>query len=531
MKHKTVRTVLFNHSLPFILFSMLCLLWPADFCAQPLEYRIRMVHLAGKPQLQVTIRFNGAPGGLSFLSYRDNQFGEAGQMAYVDVPAQAPGITMTKVPDSNRLEIRHAPGARVEATYLVSDLQGERPFFQYCCYAPIIQPAYFHVQAGHLLAPPSDYWSDSYDVKPVRIIWEDFPADWTLHHSFGAARVHQVDLTANQFGYGVFTGGDFRRHTFEVRGRSVHFVTRGKWRQFSDDTLTQLLRRTVEGHRTFWRDDSDTIFSVSFIPIDDAPWSEQSRFASCGGSGLTNSFMSFATNNPGIDYDNIRYLYVHELMHHWIGGKIENASEERQYWFSEGFTEYYTLKNSLRYGLITVNQFINQFNADFLAPHYSSPVCEAPNDSLNYTRFWTGGKAWEKLPYQRGCLFAFYLDNLIRQRSKGRHNLDELMRNILDAVEKKPSQKLDHPFFRSMLSRYAGKAGKKAFDQYIEEGRPIDFTTAPLPAGFRVVLLDLPPANNFERPTSAPQTLLKNIPQLQREPSMSDQALKAALLK
>ena len=55
---------------------------------------------------------------------------------------------------------------------------------------------------------------------------------------------------------------------------------------------------------------------------------------SYGGEGLTNSFMSYATNSSRLRLEYMRYLFMHELMHHWIGIAIENADEERQYWFS-----------------------------------------------------------------------------------------------------------------------------------------------------------------------------------------------------
>jgi predicted metalloprotease with PDZ domain len=509
------------------------LLFPSLLFAQePLTYTIHPVFpKSGGLRLSVEISFQGTVTGQTYLNYQNNQFGEPNQMDFILFPAQDPGVEVEKQPDSNRFLVKHLPGKRVRVRYEVLDLQGAtEAFYQYCCYKPILHQEYFHIQPGHLLATPEGYWTDPEDRQPVQFRWEGFPENWTLHNSFGPDRSQTATLTNSQFSVAVFVGGDFRRFSFKVKNQPVYLLTRGSWTQFSDDTLQNLLQRTVEGHRAFWNDYSDTIYTVSFLPIDDAPWTETSKSVSVGGSGLTNSFMSFATNNPGVKYDLIRYVWVHELMHHWIGVHIQNAEEEKQYWFSEGFTEYFTLKNSLRYGLISTEQFLTDLNT-FSSEHYSSSKRQMPNDSMNYERFWNGGKEWEKLPYRRGCLFAFYLDNLLREKSKGASNLDQMMREILAITRKNPDQKLDHRFFRSMVRKYGGKKAEKNFVRFIEKGELIDFTKSKLPEGMEVTIRDL--TMNFgPSPDVITRTeVLKDIPVFRMKNGATEDAVKAAVLK
>ncbi len=512
---------------------LLLFLFPFFLQAQePLTYTISPVFPeTGGLRLLVEVTFSGTKTGLSYLDYQNNQFGEPDQMKFLSLPAQDPGVEVGKEPDSNRIWVKHLPGKQVRVRYEVLDLQTEtEPFYQYCCYKPILHKEYFHIQTGHLLATPDGYWQNPDDRKIVRFRWEGFPANWTLHNSFGPDKAQSPALTNSELSVAIFVGGDFRRFTFKVKEQPVYLLTRGQWTQFSDDTLRNLLQRTVEGHRTFWNDHSDTIYSVTFLPINDAPWTETSKSVSVGGSGLTNSFLSYATNNPGVSYDLMRYLWVHELMHHWVGGQIQNAQEEKQYWFSEGFTEYFTIKNSLRYGLISPDKFLSDLN-NFSTEHYSSPMRRMPNDSMNYERFWNGGKEWEKLPYRRGCLYAFYLDNFLREKSKGVVNLDQMMRDILEICWKNPDQKLDHRFFRTMLRKYGGKKAVKNFVRHIENGEPIDFTKTVLPEGMDVLVKDL--TMNFG---PSPEVItrtekLKDIPVFRRKKDVTDAALKAAILK
>jgi predicted metalloprotease with PDZ domain len=498
---------------------------------EPLSFTISPTTSAdGKPRLQVSVTFDGAAKGITYLNYQDNQFGEANQMAFIEITQQDPNVSVTKEPDSNRFVVRHQPGKRVRVLYEVLDLQSNTElFYQYCCYKPIIRTDYFHLQSGHLLAAPEDYWEGPEARKVVQFHWRNFPYT-VLHNSFGPGKDQSVSLTNSEFSVAIFVGGDFRRFEFRVKDQPVYLLTRGAWTQFSDDTLVDLLRRTVEGHRAFWNDYGDSLYTITFLPIQDAPWTETSKAVSVGGSGLTNSFLSFATNNPGVKYELIRYVWVHELMHHWIGTHIENADEERQYWFSEGFTEYFTLKNSLRYGLITTEGFLEGLN-NFSSEHYASPKRAMPNDSMTYEHFWNGGKEWEKLPYRRGCLYAFYLDNLIREKSNGTQNLDQMMRVVLAAVRKDPNQKLDHAFFLRMLRPFAGKTAGKNFQKFIEQGKPIDFRNTTLPGGLEVKVKDVTMHSGPSKDIITHTEILKNIPVFKAKDGVSNETLRTALLQ
>lgn len=434
-----------------------------------------------KASLLVTSEFQGDADGETWLYYANNQFGEDNQIKFIDF--NLPNQDVTYLPDSNRVVFRHAPGARVTFKYRVFDRQGDQDFYSYCCYNPILKPTYLHIQSGHLLIYPEELWSGPTDRRQVSFEWQKTPEDWVTHSSFGAGLKQGGYLTQGELGYGVFVAGDFRKHTFHVKGQPVHFLTRGNWQKWTDTDLLNILQRTFEGHRALWNDFTDTIYTVTFIPVD----MPESNSQSCGGSGLTNSFLSYATNHAKMDLWSVRYVYVHELMHRWIGTTIENEKEEQQYWFSEGFTDYFTYKTMLRYELIDMKEWAQTMNREVLTPHYLSTVKGQPNSEINYEHFWNGGKDWEKLPYRRGCIYAFYLDNLIRKRSKGKCNLDDVLRDMLQACTKNPEQKLNHDFFLRMIEPYAGKSCRADFEKYIVQGKPIKLDQIPLPKGLKVV--------------------------------------------
>ena len=56
-------------------------------------------------------------------------------------------------------------------------------------------------------------------------------------------------------------------------------------------------------------------------------------------------------------------LFAHEHFHSWTGGKIRNnEQEELNYWWTEGFTEYYSRVLALRSGGLSIEEFINDCN-------------------------------------------------------------------------------------------------------------------------------------------------------------------------
>lgn len=187
-------------------------------------------------------------------------------MRFLRIFVQKYGITVEKVPDSNFIRVKHSAKGLVEVAYSVVDMQGGQTFYNYCCYNPIVHHNYFHIQSGHLLPEPDDYWSNPDDRKEV--VFEPEACLKILSSiTVCAQKRHVVAVTNSAFNSAVFVGGNFQKHQFMVEGRPVYFLVRGSWQApVTEDTLVDLLKKTVAGHRTFWRDYSDSIYSV-FCPI------------------------------------------------------------------------------------------------------------------------------------------------------------------------------------------------------------------------------------------------------------------------
>jgi predicted metalloprotease with PDZ domain/beta-lactamase regulating signal transducer with metallopeptidase domain len=111
---------------------------------------------------------------------------------------------------------------------------------------------------------------------------------------------------------------------------------------------------------------------------------------------------------------------AHEIVHLWNGGAAMHSADY-DYWFSEGFTEYYAFVLCARLGLISREKFLDRVRGAcraYLAHAGSIPLREAGRP----------GRQVRALQYDGGFMAAFVLDLRLRRRTKGVHSLDDLMR-------------------------------------------------------------------------------------------------------
>ena len=432
-----------------------------------LSYTIRPVQNDSLPLLEVLLDLPPNPAGFTRLHYANTAWGEEElhrALFSLQMEPERPDNRVEINKDSGWIDLHYSRDLnQLKFRYQLQQDFDQAKLSTSEVYRPIIQENYFHLFSHHLFMGPAT-------EKPLDIAvrWADFSEDYVIHNSFGTGqriqRLESVDW--NDFQSAIFVGGDFRVYQDELMGNKISLATRGDWIPFEEEEVFAILKETLEAQREFWNDHSQAYFTVSLHPFG------QEQGSSFQGTGLTNSFATSVSNNSYTDLDQLVYLFNHELMHNWIGHRIENSNEEEQYWFSEGFTEYYTFKNIARNGVggAEESSFFSSLN---LAARqlYSSPVREEPNSQINYENFWSNPD-YGKLPYYRGALFAFLVDMQIIHHSAGRKSLDDMMREFL--VLSQQGKRLSHELFLEVLEDY-WEEGKTYFDRHIIRGEFFDF--------------------------------------------------------
>jgi len=200
-----------------------------------------------------------------------------------------------------------------------------------------------------------------------------------------------------------------------------------------------------------------------------------------------------------------KILIAHETTHKWIGNKLKIKQKGMEYmWFEEGFDDYAQICILAKAGMINTREFLNHCNAENLAPHYQSPIRTAPADSIE-KHFWVDHH-YEVLPYQRGFIYAFYLDNQIRIASSGKKTIRDFFLALLKRVADKRNGEMTIDDYQETASLFLpGAQIKQETARYLQSGELLDFHKVKLIRGFKIKyqndipVLSLSPGSNLLR--------------------------------
>lgn len=467
---------------------LLVLLWAGsrqNGWAQRLSYAIRADKHTPNA-LRVALTYDTADTTATVFRYANDNWGETALGAcLLEVQANVP-VQRKTVGDWVVLTVQHRPRQRVQLTYFVrpdrtDTLRQER------IYRPIMEQGYFHLYGFGLFVQPTRYWTTAEAQQRVRVRWH-LPSDWHLLTSLApqAARNTVVKGPASMLENSVFAGGALQVRKLLVGAAPVWFATR-PYQSLALDSVARHLQLALQAQRAFWRDASRASFAVTLLPTYERQSSDpRRRRVKILGTAVLNSFSAFATDadNAGPQTaERVDYLFFHELMHQWLGNQIRIRNAEQQYWFSEGFTEYFQTQLRLRTQVLTPAQYVQELNQDFVGALYRSSVRNVPNDSITYHHFWTS-QDYQKLPYRRGFLFALYLDIQLKQTTS--HSLADCMRALLARSHTINKQGFTDQDLVTLIREVTGFDPTAAYQRYIQQGQSIDFAQALLPPGLRV---------------------------------------------
>ena len=421
-----------------------------------IEYALSpVVDATGLTALEVQIRLEGEEDGDTVLNLPGDWGGKTKLYESIRDLKIAGGDVASQADPAKRV-ITHRPRAKLFISYrVVQNWPGEPHATGANEYRPIIQKTYFHVLGNAIFAAP-----EREDQPDATFTYTGGPKGWTfasdLEHASMGRRLVLGDMLES-----VMVGGDFR---ILQRGK-VRLALRGKW-PFTDQSFLDRLGPIIESHHRFWNDAAEP-FLVTAIPLAGEPGN-----ISLGGTGRDDAFAFFATDNA--DSATLNKLLAHEHLHTWIPRRIGNMpqrDEARDYWLSEGFTDFYTARLLLKDKIWTLKEYVDSLN-DALRDYSYSPLRSSPNSKI-ISDFWTDQDA-QKLPYLRGHLFAHLIDHMLRQDSEGERDFDDIMLAMRERVRALDSA--EPPLATGMFAEEMKKAELDIGDliaSHIRDGKPI----------------------------------------------------------
>ncbi|WP_164928615.1 hypothetical protein [Gloeobacter violaceus] len=327
-------------------------------------------------------------------------------------------------------------------------------------FRPILQEDYFQVIGINFLVHP--IWENDKPLN-VRLVWNSLPEGWTLADSFGPfAPVRNVRSSLSKLFESLFVGGNFRLLQRQIDGQQVEVAIRGQW-PFGDDQFADLAARILKIERDLFKDNDFPYYLISVILTEGKP-------GSLAGTGLTNAFATYLSPGTKLETD-LQQLLAHEMLHAWNPQKFGRLAqpEAAMYWFSEGFTDYYTREVLRRAGLMSFEEYIKSVNRS-LRDYFVSPVRDADDARLR-REFWNNA-AMQKLPYLRGSLMALNWNAEIRQISRGRFSLDDAMRSLLAAARQQPGV-LDSKRVARAVEPFIGRDTTLDIARFMTAGVPL----------------------------------------------------------
>ena len=351
--------------------------------------------------------------------------------------------------------LTHAPGARIELSYqVIQDWAGVPMATQGNNYRPTIQPEYVHLIGNTYFLTAGDVDGE----QPVSVTIST-PEGWTL-----ASDLEHGAINFNTLLHSVFVAGDFRVEERTIDDATIRVALRGDW-EFEDSAFADQTQDVLRATHSYWQSPGEE-YLVTVIPLQaDAGWS------SLGGTNLGDAFAFFS--DPLMDPDRALRTLTHEHAHTWnpgrLGGLDEGPNEPAGYWFSEGFTDYITQRVGVSTGLWSVESSVQQWN-ELFSIYASSPVVSAPNSAI-LNGFWTDGNL-QRLPYQRGMMFAALIEHQIRRSGDGSIDMDDILHAMLEigVAEGTPNAP---ERFQSEVLRQTGLDLSNDIQRYIMDGEAI----------------------------------------------------------
>ena len=337
----------------------------------------------------------------------------------------------------------HGPGERVTVRWRVlqrKSASGEPQIQRHRdLYVPQFAEGWFQFFGHGVIVLPQG-WEGSREGRMCLQV-QGLPAGSLVASSHGSSRQGRLALrlngSASAWRDALYLGGPaLSMQTRQVAGSPVHTVLHpasGHF-AFSEQRFADGVATLIGTHRQFWGDHR----AQPLLVLLRANTSDEGNY---GGTAVHQALAMHGAKDfqvPGQGFD---FLVGHEHLHTWIperfGAMTEGQAEDEalRYWFSEGFTNFYTHRLLLRSGLWNLERYAQELNLH-LAEIHASPVREADNQRVLADFF--RDEDVSKLPYRRGEFLAlrWHRALLAQQRPGG---LDSVMRRLMLPLQEGPA--------------------------------------------------------------------------------------------
>jgi predicted metalloprotease with PDZ domain len=369
----------------------------------------------GVASLEVEIRFVGNSRGQSIFTLPSDAMGGHERWKYLS-HFEGRGVRIV-ARANDQLTLLYRPGATVAVKYLVRSAYAENPTGGYPFEGPVILSHWLATLGEFIFIVP-----ENAKTAPVSYQWKPGLTQWKSLSNLDHPGAEEALTAANLLESSIIAGQHLKVVERPIFGGILQMGAVGSWRVPLDD-YADLEAKISSSQRAIWGDLTGPLTITTLALAGSGQGS-----AGVGGYRGFAHYVSASTPASQLTRD-----IAHEHIHIWIPGRLgempRGNAESALYWFSEGFTEFYTQHTLLRAGIWSLEDFIGDLN-NTLYDYAANPNNSQPN-AWTSARFWTDS-AVQRIPYLRGNLFAYLLDNRIRQVSGHKIGLDQVIFRMRD---------------------------------------------------------------------------------------------------
>jgi len=457
-------------ALAFLLPASCRSLAPAQ--APDLAFEIRAPR-ADDPCVRLTLRAHARADGLCALDQKGDWGGSEDSSADLKEVAAfgADGRALVLEDQGHGHWVAHAsPGEALRVTWsipkneiLLSPLHQDH-------YRAALDDERFHAVGNHLWIAPAALGDEG--AQRITLDWKGFDElGWSTACSFGTGAHVELVRGLDEFRQAVFLAGKYQLLERSIRGRKLAIALPEQGLVVDGARFADLVARIIEAQRAFFDDWDYPFYLVSAV----ATGKEDPHSNQLGGTGLADSFALFLQRGTSLDagasiHPQILHVLAHEMFHNWCGHATPIADPEQLcYWFSEGFTEFFTRRMLLRAGLTTPAEYAQSLEQS-LREYAKNPRRNCSNEEIR-VGFWKERETGE-MPYRRGDLVAARLDAAIRAKTAGQRSLDDFLREAVAFGRR--GERLDVESLLARIERWTDAALAGELRKVIVDGATLE---------------------------------------------------------
>lgn len=447
-----------------------------------LHYRITPRHDVQPRTLDVELTYAAGPRTEGFVRAAPGWAGATNYASYYGAwSAASSHHTVTQAELPNRWRVSHLANETVTVRWQVRHgiaAQDEgKPQDQVNLYRAQIGADWFQF-FGHAVLASVEHWDDR-STPTTCITLRSTDASAPVFSSHGARSLNgqttwrvkgSPQLTRHAFYAG---GAGWRVQTRRLSSGPLLIATRGRFEQMRDTEFTDATAALIDTQRCFWGNEREPLQLFVLTP--------NHGEGNYGGTLVHQAAVLHAPNEFRVGHQSFEHLVAHENLHQWFPRRFGTqgeggAAEVPRYWFSEGFTDYFTHRLLLASGVWSLDRYADRLTQK-IRNHLRSPA-RAMKAVEIAPQFFSNRDAGQQL-YARGEWLAMRWDQALRSRGHG--GLHVALRGLLLPADGAPRD--TPPATERVLDALTPLLAPSGIDpraevrRHVDEGQPFDFDT------------------------------------------------------